>query len=333
MSNMLSVKDVAVALYHGNIQTKFGRSEEDANQLIRAAILKAAGCENGWDRYMFEHNKHLVFKILSEILDEVVGEQVAKQYENWVDFRNVALGDTIEFNVPNNDLFEVGIVADGTDNLRRQRIMHNKIAMNSFQLGVKIYEEYLMFVMGKIDFVDMIKRVAKSVENTLMRIVVKAIENAYVPVGNEKYGFAGSYSDDEVLRIAENVQAKTGLRPVIYGSKSALANLRKSSSALWSEAEKEEVRRNGHVGLFNGYDVIEIPNFMDNQDNLVLNQNMLFVIPDGTKIIKLLNEGQAEIYQSNDQHNRADNQIEYQFMARYQLGVLKSNVYGVIVLA
>ena len=333
MSNMLSVKDVAVALYHGNIQTKFGRSEEDANQLIRAAILKAAGCENGWDRYMFEHNKHLVFKILSEILDEVVGEQVAKQYENWVDFRNVALGDTIEFNVPNNDLFEVGIVADSTDNLRRQRIMHGKIAMNSFQLGVKIYEEYLMFVMGKIDFVDMIKRVAKSVENTLMRIVVKAIENAYVPVGNEKYGFAGSYSDDEVLRIAENVQAKTGLRPVIYGSKSALANLRKSSSALWSEAEKEEVRRNGHVGLFNGYDVIEIPNFMDNQDNLVLNQNMLFVIPDGTKIIKLLNEGQAEIYQSNDQHNRADNQIEYQFMARYQLGVLKSNVYGVIVLA
>ena len=135
MSNMLSVKDVAVALYHGNVQSKFGRSEEDANQLIRAAILKAAGCENGWDKYMFEHNKHLVFKILSEILDEVVGEQVAKQYEEWVDFRSVVLGDTIEFNVPNNDLFEVGIVADSTDNLRRQRILHGKIAMNSFQLG------------------------------------------------------------------------------------------------------------------------------------------------------------------------------------------------------
>lgn len=131
----LTVKDVAIALYKGNVQTKFGRSEDEANELIRKAILKAAGCENGWDKYMFEHNKHLVFKILSEILDEVVGEQVAKQYEEWVDFRSVALGDTIEFNVPNNDLFEVGIVADGTDNLRRQRILHGKIAMNSFQLG------------------------------------------------------------------------------------------------------------------------------------------------------------------------------------------------------
>ena len=329
----LTVKDVAIALYKGNVQTKFGRSEDEANELIRKAILKAAGCENGWDKYMFEHNKHLVFKILSEILDEVVGEQVAKQYEEWVDFRSVALGDTIEFNVPNNDLFEVGIVADSTDNLRRQRILHGKIAMNSFQLGVKIYEEYLMFVMGKIDFVDMIKRVAKSVEHTLMRIIVKGIENAYVPVGNEKYGFAGTYSDDEVLRVAENVQAKTGLKPVIYGSKSALANLRKSSAALWSEAEKEEVRRAGHVGLFNGFDCIEIPNFMDNKDELVLNQNVLFIIPDGTKIVKLLNEGQAEIYEATDQHARADQQISYKFQNRFQLGILKSNVYGVIVIA
>lgn len=149
----LSIKDVAVALYRGTAKERFGRSEDDCNQLIRQAVLNAAGCENGWDPYMFQHNKNLVFKLLSEVLDEVVGEQIMKQYETWVDFRSVALGDTIEFRVPNNDLFEVGIVADSTDNLRRQRIMHNKIAMNSFQLGLKIYEEFMMFQLGRIDWV------------------------------------------------------------------------------------------------------------------------------------------------------------------------------------
>ena len=144
----LSVKDVAVALCKGTVNEKFGRTNEDANELIRKAILKTAGCENGWDKYMFDHNKHLVFKLLSEILEETVGEQLMQQYEAWVDYRSVALGDTIEFKVPNQDLFEVGMVADGTDNLRRQRILHGKVAMQSFQLGCKIYEEYLMFVMG-----------------------------------------------------------------------------------------------------------------------------------------------------------------------------------------
>lgn len=329
----LSVKDVAVSLCKGNIKDRFGRTEDEGNELLRKAILKTAGCENGWDKYMFEHNKHLVFKLLSEVLEEVVGEQIMQQYETWVDFRSVALGDTIEFKVPNQDLFEVGIVADGTDNLRRQRILHGKVAMQGFQLGVKIYEEYLMFVMGKVDFADMVQRVAKSVNNALMRIIVKAIETAYVPAGNEKYGFAGTYSDDEVLRVAQNVEAKTGLQPVIYGSKSALANLRKSSAALWADADKMEVRNMGHVGMFNGYQVVEIPNFMDNKDNLALRQDMLFIIPDGTKIVKLLNEGNAEVFESTDQHARLDNQIEYQFIQRFQLGVLKSNVYGVVIIA
>ena len=329
----LSVKDVAVALCKGTVNEKFGRTNEDANELIRKAILKTAGCENGWDKYMFDHNKHLVFKLLSEILEETVGEQLMQQYEAWVDYRSVALGDTIEFRVPNQDLFEVGLVADGTDNLRRQRVLHNKLAMQGFQLGVKIYEEYLMFVMGKVDFADMVQRVAKSVDNALMRIIVKGIESAYVPTGSETFGFAGTYDDDEVLRVAQNVEAKTGLKPVIYGSKGALANLRKSSNALWSDAEKEEVRNLGHVGKFNGYDVVEIPNFMDNNDQLVLRQEMIFIIPNGTKIVKLLNEGNAEVFESTDQHARLDNQVEYQFIQRFQLGVLKSNVYGVIVIA
>ena len=329
----LSVKDVAVALYNGNIQTKFGRSEDEGNELLRKAILKTAGCENGWDKYVFEHNKHLVFKLLSEVLEEVVGEQLMQQYEAWVDYRSVALGDTIEFKVPNQGLFEVGMVADGTDNLRRQRILHGKVAMQSFQLGCKIYEEYLMFTMGKIDFADMVNRVGKSINNALMRIVVKGIEQAYVPVGTEKYGFAGTYSDDEVLRVAQNVEAKTGLSPVIYGTKGALANLRKSSQALWADADKNEFREMGHVGMFNGYQVVEIPNFMDVNDNLVLKQDILFIIPEGTKIIKLVNEGNAEVFESTDQHNRLDNQIEYQFIARYQLGILKSNVYGVIIIS
>ena len=81
MSNQLAIKDIAVALYKGTVQEKFGRSNEDANELLRKAIMEVAGCSEEWDYYTFQHNKHLVFKILSEILDEVVGDQIAKQYE------------------------------------------------------------------------------------------------------------------------------------------------------------------------------------------------------------------------------------------------------------
>ncbi len=329
----LTVKDVAIALYKGNIQERFGRSVEDGNQLIRNAILEVAGCKEKWDYHVFNHNKHLVFKILSEILEETVGQAIIEKYEAWVDLRNVAFGDTIEFKVQNNDLFEVGIVADGVDNIRRQRILHGKLAMNSFQLGVKIYEEFDMFRLGKIDWADMVARVAKSVDNAIMRLIVKQIENAYCGVANGKYHYQGTYEDAKVLDIIENVEAKTGKKAVIYGCKSALANLRKSSAAHWAEADKMDVRNQGYVGMFEGTQCIELPNFMDKEENLVLSKNHLFIIPEGSKIIKLLVEGGADVYESTEQHARADQQIEMSFVQRYQLGVIKSNVYGVVEIA
>lgn len=131
----LSIKDVAIALYEGNVQTKFGRSEDEANELMRNAILEVAGCKEGWNHHTFQHNKHLVFKVLSEILDETVGRVILDKYNAWVDFRSVALGDTTEFIVPNNDLFEVGLVSRGNDNLIRQRILGNKLQMTGFPMG------------------------------------------------------------------------------------------------------------------------------------------------------------------------------------------------------
>jgi hypothetical protein len=327
--NQLPVKDVAIALYENKVVEKFGRNNDDANELLRNAILKAAGCENGWNKHKFEHNKHLVFEILTEVLDVTVGRALMDKYNSWVDFRNVALGDTTEFIVPNNDLFEVGLVSRGNDNLIRQRILGNKLQMTGFPMGVKIYEEYLNFVMGKVDFVAMVKRVAESMDNAIMRIIVKQIETAYVGQPNGLYHVQGTYADDKIMELIANVEAKTGQKVAIYGNALALANLRKSSAANWAEADKLDIRNQGYVGKFNGRDAIELPNFMDNNDQLVLSQKHLFIVPNGIKIVKLVNEGQADVYEVTDQHARLDNQIEYMFKCNMQLGVLKANYFGV----
>ena len=329
----LTVKDVALALYNGNIQTRFGRTQEEGNDLVRKAILKAAGCEDGWDYYKFQHNKYLVFKILSEILDETIGQSILNQYNAWIDFRSVPLGDITEFIIPNHDLFEVGIVANGTDSLRRQRILQGKLQMDSFQLGLKIYDEFMSMISNKIDWSEMVKRIALSVDNAIMKIIIKQVEQAYGGQGNGKYNFTGSYDDAKLVELITNVEAKTGLKAKIYGNKMALANLRQGSAANWAEADKMDIRNQGHVGLFNGTPVVEIPNFMDKNDNLVLSQNHLFIVPDGTKMVKLVYEGNAEIHEVTDQHARLDHQQEYQFIARYQLAVVKSNCFGVFEIA
>ena len=183
--------------------------------------------------------------------------------------------------------------------------------------------------MGKTDFAAMIKRVAESMDNAIMRIIVKQIETAYVGQPNGLYHFQGSYADDKIMELIANVEAKTGQKVAIYGNALALANLRQSSAANWAEADKLDIRNQGYVGKFNGRDAIELPNFMDNNDQLVLSNKHLFIVPNGIKIVKLVNEGQADVYEVTDQHARLDNQIEYMFKCNMQLGVLKANYFGV----
>ena len=126
---------------------------------------------------------------------------------------------------------------------------------NSYEYtGVKIYEEFLQFRLGRIDWVDMVNRVAKSVDNALMQIIVKQIENAYGDQGiGANYTHKGTYSDAELIRVIQNVEAKTGQRVAIYGSAAALAKVRMESQALFSERDKEDIRNNGHVVINQTY--------------------------------------------------------------------------------
>ena len=184
-------------------------------------------------------------------------------------------------------------------------------------------------MLGKVDFIGLVKRVAESMDNAIMKVIVKSIENAYVGQPNGLYHFAGTYDDAKLVDLIANVEARTGQRVAIFGTQPALANLRQAGAGNWAEADKMDMRNQGYIGKFNGRDVVELPNFMDANENLVLSQKHLFIIPQGTKIVKLVNEGKANVLEVKGQHDRLDNQVEYMFTCNYQLGVLKAHYYGV----
>ena len=96
-------------------------STTEANDVLRNAIFEAMGT-NEWDIYAFQENKYRVFKILSETITIAIAQKTIDKYRNWVEIKDVALGDIAEFKVMNGDLFKVGYVADGTNQLRRQRL-------------------------------------------------------------------------------------------------------------------------------------------------------------------------------------------------------------------
>ena len=322
--NVQEVRDMAYDLYKGRTANF---DKETANNAIRNIILEAAGCAEKWDMYKFMDNKYKVFAIMKEILTPVVAEAVNNRFDAWVDIEDIALGDTKEFEVLNMDLFEIGYVADGTSELRRQKLVNGKLAMTQFQLGAKIYTEFDDFRRGRVDFAQMIDRLALSLEAKIAEIIVKGVEQAY----NKKGAFtntAGAFDKGAMLEIVQKVEAKAGQEAVIYGTKVALANLVEKGE-LVAESDLDEIKQAGHVRMWHGCKIVEIPQFINRADELSLNDNLLYVIPNGTKIVKLLFEGDVDVIEVADPAVRKDMQFEYMFMRRLQMGIAKSSVYGV----
>ena len=326
--NVTEVRDMAYDLYKGRTANF---DAESANEAIKNIILETAGCRDQWDMYKFMENKYKVFSIMREILTPVVAENVLARFESWVDIQDIALGDTKEFEIMNQELFEIGLVADGTSELRRQNLVHGKIQMTSFQLGAKLYTEFDDFRRGRVDFAEWIARLGKSFEVKIGEFIVRAIESSYSVLG-AKFAKTGAFDDAEMLKIVERVEAKTGMKAVIYGTKSALAKLRTTAGgfqAVLADRDKDAISAMGHIGTYFGTDVVEIPQSVNRKDDFMIDNNMLYVIPNGTKIVKLLFEGDVDVVEVTDPAVRKDMQFEYMFMRRIQIGVCKASVYGI----
>ena len=325
LRNLTDLQKLSLDITRGKVE-KYSMTE--GSDVIREAILEACGMENGWDVYKFQQNKYEVYRILSETITVAISELMIDKYRDWVDFKDTALGDIAEFRVTNNDLFKVGLVADGTNQLRRQKLLQGKLAMTGFPMGVKIYAEFLDFMMGKIDWQDLVNRVAKSMDNKVAELIVKQIENAYTGL-DTKYVQSGSYDEDKLMELVARVEAKTGEKVAIFGTKKALSKLRKGEVATMAVADKDDIRNYGYVTTLQGVPVVEIPQTLDQNGDFALSSDMLFIIPQGTKIIKLGFEGDAYIAEVNDPATRMDQQMEYLITRKVQLGVVKASYYGV----
>lgn len=323
--NVKEVREMAYDLYKGRTG-KF--DAESANEAIKNIILEAGGCKDHWDMYTFMKNKYDVFAIMRDIITPIVAENTIDRFQSWCDIVNIGLGDTYDFEVLNMDLFKIGYVADGTSELRRQTLVKGKLAMRAFPLGAKFYVEFDDFRRGRIDFAMLIDRMALSFENEIAKIIVKLVEESYDKL-TANFKKSGAYSDDAMLELVQRVQAKSGMQPVIYGTKVALANLRKNNQGIFSDEDKRAVSNTGYVGTYFGTPVVELPQSLDRKDNFMINDKMLYVIPNGTKIVKLLFEGDMDVVECTDNAKRMDMQLEYMFMQRIQLGVAKANVYGI----
>ena len=316
-------------VYDGRIRLE-NYSVKDGEDVIKKAIKEACGGE--WDYYSFKDNQYKVFKVMAEVLSIATNKLVGNTFDPFIELHDTALGDTTEFIIEDNQLFEVGIIASGVNDLSRQKIYNKKLNLSIFELGVKVYEELDRFMSGRLNWKQVIDKVATSMQIKIGELCYKAIMDTY-NVANHNLMTAGTFSEDKLSDLISSVEIETNQPCVIYGTKKALSKIKGAYEGM-SEDMKTEVNKIGYLKNFYGTPCIELPQcYKSGKKEMLIEDNCLIIVPNGEKIVKLVLEGEPFIAETTDGIKRNDRQIEYLFTRKLGLAVLKANVYGIMKLA
>ena len=206
---------MAIDILDGNPDTYDLNTAEDK---LRKLVLNEMG--GTWDYYTFQDNKYKVFAILSEILTESTSRVLREVFEPFCEFRDFELGDTVEFTVEDDRLFEVSVVATDNNNLLRQKLMNRKVPMTASELGVKIYAPFTAWLAGRIDLAKLVDRVQKSTQQDMVRRIGNAFVSAYGQC-HANLVESGTVTRDALSLLCAKVDGLGLGDPVIYGTKTA----------------------------------------------------------------------------------------------------------------
>jgi len=328
---MNELVQLGLDLYYGKTD-KF--SAEDANDAFRKSILEICGGKADYKALSNPMIRHNVFNLITETIDQIIPRTLEGQFDQFVETKNLNWGDSQVFEVSDPSLFKVATIANGTTNVRMQRLDKGSLTVPTKMRFVKIYEEFYRFISGRINWVEMVNRVAASFALQIKSDIYTGIYASYSAL-SATYGVTGTFSVSAFNTMVAHVQAAANTPGVVaFGTKLALAKVTPSAGftaypGLMNQEMMGQVNMQGYLGNLQGTPLVELANaHVAGTDNFVIDDSFILIVPmNSEKIVKLVFEGES-IITDNAFDQNADMSKEYGFGKQYGLGILSASKYG-----
>ena len=318
MADMKDIIKIGIDGYKGTVEKYSVKQSQDT---LRQALIEANNGSTTLDYKAIRDGKcNGLFSIVETILSKTVIDSLQSDdfFNAFVDYRNVAEGDQNMFVVEDDTLFVVDDVSDGNQGVRRQRISGaSEVPILTSMHMVRIYEELNRVLSGRVDFNQMISKVADSYRAKILEDIYTLWAGATAADlgGVTYYPTAGSYDEDTLLDLIAHVEAAAGGKTAtIIGTKKALRQLKES---IQCDGAKEELHNYGYYGKFFGSPCIAVPQrHRVGTTTFVFPDDVLTIVAGSDKPIKFVYEGDPIILMGDPMQNADFTQeLEYALAA------------------
>lgn len=295
-------------------------------------------------RKAIRKNQQVLFDLIEEVVPNLLqtGWQDNPFFNEFVDVKNIDIGDQNVFYTEDETILSVSKLSGNHWDIDRQRLGKGaSFSVETSWYGIAVYSEYERLLTGAEDFATFVTKLYEAVDKFVNESIWQAMQSAAAQLpggatGSGQWVKTGALTEAEkavFMQLIEDVQMATGMEVVIMGTKTALSRLEGIQDIDWV-SEDMRVQRNttGRIGYFEGIRLVEIKQGfrLNDTNNRLVDDKQLLIMPVGdNKFIKVVNEGNPEMRQVNDNTVNQDMTYDYRYMFKMGVGVQISLLFGV----
>jgi len=294
-----------------------------------------------FNRHVFEQNKHEIFELLEENLEEVLPQNVKAALDMFVEVKYYAQGQRPEFRVVRGKIRGKQFVTRATEsgNYETFRLDRDRFDLYIQAIGGAGYVDFERYLDGLEDMTTIYSIIQEGIVDRLFEMVQGCLLASWNAAGRPaRNKVATNVFNPIAMKKLCNTIAPYG-SPIIYCTPEFAAEMvnalvydvNSTTTVKLSDQDMQEIRDRGYIGKFYGTPVVVMPQSWTDETNtkLVFNPSFAYVLPAGKeKIIKMAFEG-SPYFREWDDHE-GDNSFTLQGYVKVGVGLFTTpNYWGI----
>lgn len=307
-------------------------TKKQANKAIRKILMEICDLteedmksKKRRERAIELHRNELFEVIESDIEFKVItGFQNDEWFNDYVDYRNVALGDDEVFWTKENVMLIVAEVASDLHDFTMQNLPEGTPhTLHTKNYAVKIGKDIDLVLLGRTDFTELTDKIAEAFAYKIREMVFSGIYAAAAKLPHNtqfvKTGVLSATTKVAFDTLIQDVATANNAEVVIMGTKVALKQINNvvvpgTGAVDWrSESQKESVANTGRLGNYEGTELIEIPQrfaLNDVTKKLISDDILLIFAKTQDKFVWFTDKGEIQILATGE--NKGDHADDFQ---------------------
>lgn len=276
---------------------------------------------------LYRENKNTIFRIMEEVIDEVLPQRVLEQYSQFAEIKIFKQGD--------KPIFREKITQASR---RRAKQFIGKVGAAGiyevFKLDGKSYEVttnaiggaaqigFEEFLDGRVNMADVLDIVLEGLDACIYVEIEKQLIGAIANVQTANKTTQAGFDEQEMDRLI-SIADSYGAKSDIYCTYEFAATMVPQTSWV-SDAMRDQKWNNGYLANYKGHKVIVLSQSYEDETNTVkvLNPSFAWIIPSGaTKPVKIAFEGSTIV----DEYTNYDRSREIQMYRKVGVRAVFTN--------